>query len=132
MEFINNVYLNTQSINFEKHYETVYEYIYIICDYSFNYCPLHYQMVYFYFPILYFLLNSSEKKKASNFKKKTSINYLFISLKNFFKKLTNLNVFFYKIILTLKKIFFFFKIFYLNFFKPHFVTLKKEIHKNHP
>lgn len=92
--------------------EFIYNYIVFLCDYTFNYCPIHYQMLYFYFPILYIYIF---KKKPFN--QNTSFNYIIILIKfyiNFFKKLD--------LILIVFKNFFLKIIIYIIFFKNIFIN----------
>lgn len=119
------------SIDFGSIYAVIYEYIYIVCDVSFNYCPAHYQMVYFYFPILYLILRSRRKNELYNESHNSTLNYIFLTMSNFFKKLLNSNFIIYIFTNFFKKFYFFIKILFdktIGFKITHYRSVFKKNH----
>lgn len=107
----------------------LYEHVYNLCNYAFNYCPLHYQMLYFYFPILFLILQKF-RSEENNYNS-TCTNYIFVKLVFFFKKLKNINILFQYTNTFFKKLFLFVKIIFLKKFGSHCAVLFTFIKKNH-
>jgi len=63
-------------------YGIVYTALEFIVYYGFHYCPLHYQLVYFWFPLLYILVRRRRMRRdAITYFDNSIINWIFLQLK---------------------------------------------------
>lgn len=115
-------------------YEKIYYYICIACNYGFNYCPIYYQMIYFYFPLLYLYIRRQRARKNIYYdfeQYESSINYIIIIVSSFMRKVSNATIYLHCIIMIIKKYYFSAKLMFMYKHGARINAIKQSFRINH-